>query len=191
MPEYRRAFQPGGTFFITIVTERRARILIDPIARQALREAFKACQAKMPFTLDAITLLPDHLHLMMTLPNSDPRFSARIGFIKKEFTKRWLFAGGYEQPQSQSRETHRRRGVWQRRFWEHTIRDDTDFIKHCDYIHYNPVKHGVARCPHAWAYSSFRRFVKAKRYDESWQCVCRDESVKPPDFSSIEVFAME
>jgi putative transposase len=148
MPNYRRAFRPGGTFFFTLVTHGRARFLCDELARTLLRRAIDDCRAAAPFEVDAFVLLPDHLHTMWTPPAGDGDFSTRWMRIKRSFTCGWLAAGGREGAVSDSRRRNRRRGVWQRRFWEHVIRDPTDYQRHLDYIHYNPVKHKLARCPH-------------------------------------------
>jgi putative transposase len=191
MPEYRRAFLPGGTFFFTFVTAGRAPILATPEARVCLRTALQQTAARWPFAIRAIVLLPDHLHTIWTLPDGDADFSRRWAFLKKQFTRGWLAAGGAEQATSHSRRRNRRRGVWQRRFWEHTIRDEVDFIRHCDYIHYNPVKHGRAECPHAWPYSSFPRFVSENKYAADWQCVCRGRAVGPLRFDDLAAKAME
>ncbi len=185
MPHYRRAFVPGGTYFFTLVTHERRHILTTPLARQCLRNALRITRERWPFTIDAIVLLPDHLHTIWTLPPGDADYSMRIGFLKKGFTKAWLAAGGTESFRSDSQHDHRRRGVWQRRFWEHTIRDENDLIAHVEYIHYNPVKHGLVSCPHAWAYSSFARFVRKGVYDADWGCSCERECVVP-DFNRIE-----
>lgn len=130
-------------------------------------------------------VLPDHLHTIWTLPCGDDGFSRRIGFLKKEFTKAWLARGGHEQSRSESQLDHRRRGVWQRRFWEHVIRDDSDFAAHVEYIHYNPVKHGLAKCPHAWPWSSFHRHIRLGVYSNNWACSCGG-SFLSPDFEAIE-----
>ena len=191
MPEYRRAFVPGGTFFFTVVTERRETLFRDHRARVLLGNAFRATRDRWAFTVDAIVLLPDHLHTIWTLPDHDPDFSTRWSFLKRTFTKAWVTEGGREQVISDSRKRNRRRGVWQRRFWEHTIRDATDFERHCDYIHYNPVKHGLAVCPHTWPYSSFRRFVRDGIYDDAWLCSCSGHAVKTPAFTDIADTAVE
>ena len=141
MPNYLRALQPGGTFFLTLVTQRRVPIFADEGARAMLHDAFAQCRRHHGFVLDAMVLLPDHLHLLMTLPEDDADFSMRIANIKSHFTRHYLASGGAEQSRSVSRLRQRVRGVWQRRFWEHTIRDSTDLHRHFDYIHYNPVKH--------------------------------------------------
>ena len=191
MPEYRRAFAPGGTFFFTLVTEGRARLFRDPAARTLLRRAFLQTQQRWAFTIEAIVLLPEHLHTIWTLPPGDADFSRRWSFLKRRFTQGWLRQGGAEQPTSLSRQRNRRRGVWQRRFWEHTIRDETDFVRHCDYIHYNPVKHGCVACAHAWPYSSFHRFVRENLYEPDWCCVCRGQVSEPPAFDDLDETAME
>lgn len=183
MPDYRRAFQPGGTFILTVVTDRRARVM--------LRTAIEHTRQTLPFDMRAMVLLPDHLHLLWTPPPGDTDFSKRIGMIKKAFTEVWLARGGREQMVSSSQSRDRRRGVWQRRFWEHTIRDERDYIQHCHYIHYNPVKHGVAACPHAWPHSTFHRFVTDGIYDMNWQCACGATRPMPPRFEEIASTAME
>ena len=191
MPNYRRARIPGGTFFFTVVTEKRARFLCDTSARVCLRKALRECRERWPFGIEALVLLPDHLHTIWSLPMHDCDFSRRWAFLKKEFTKLWLERGGIEQARSQSRERNRRRGVWQRRFWEHAIRDDGDLARHLDYIHYNPVKHGVATCPHAWSYSTFHRWVRVGVYAADWACQCQGESVQPIQFEDLDETAME
>lgn len=121
-----------------------------------------------PFETVAMVLLPEHIHAIWTLPAADRDYSKRWGWIKKEFTKAWLLAGGGEQSQCGCRRRERRRGVWQRRFWEHTIRDEEDLESHFDYIHYNPVKHGWVKSPRDWPYSSFHRWVAAGHYAIDW-----------------------
>jgi putative transposase len=165
MPNYIRTFQPGGTFFLTLVTERRMPVFANEPPRRMLHEALARCLTLHHFVLAAIVLLPDHLHILMTLPKGDADFSVRITNIKSNFTRMYLANDGVEETQSRSRRRQRSRGVWQRRFWEHTIRDLDDLNRHFDYIHYNPVKHGYATCPHAWPHSSFHRFVTDGRYD--------------------------
>ncbi len=185
MPEYRRVLQPGGTFFFTAVTEQRQALFRSVTARTLLRTALQETQQRWPFVIDAIVVLPDHLHTIWTLPEGDADFSTRWSFLKSTFTRSWLAANGREIVVSDSRRRNRRRGVWQRRFWEHTIRDDEDYERHCDYIHYNPVKHGLAACPHAWPYSSFLRFVKEGYYSGTWLCVCDGRSVCDHGFDDV------
>jgi putative transposase len=191
MPNYLRAFQPGGTFFLTLVTEGRVPIFADETTRVILHDAMERCRLHHRFVLDAIVLLPDHLHLLMTLPKGDSDFSSRIANLKSNFTRNYLAAGGTEQNRSRSRMRQRARGVWQRRFWEHTVRDSSDLRQHLDYIHYNPVKHGHALCPHAWPHSSFHRLVAENRYDQTWCCQCDGRPVKPVKFDEIARYAGE
>ena len=191
MPEYRRTYVPGGTLFFTLVTDERAPILATPEARVCLRAAITQTQARWLFEIRAVVLLPDHLHTIWTLPDGDADFSRRWAFLKKQFTRAWLAGGGAEQATSRSRQRNRRRGVWQRRFWEHAIRDEADFVRHCDYIHYNPVKHGLVGCPHDWAYSTFRRFVQEKRYEPDWRCACRGRVAVPVRSDDLAATVME
>jgi putative transposase len=135
--------------------------------------------------INSIVLAPDHLHTIWTLQPDDADYSRRWGWIKKEFTKEWLRLGGVEQAVTVGRRRERRRGIWQPRFWEHTIRDADDFEQHFDYIHYNPVKHRLARCPHGWPWSSFHRWVRAGVYTDDWACSCRHPT-DPLDFQDIE-----
>jgi len=182
MPEYRRGFEPGGRFFFTPVTDHRRPIFLNAAARVCLREAIQTVQTERPFELEAMVLLTDHLHCLWRLPEDDNDYSVRWACIKKGFTRRWLAAGGDEGSVSDSRKNHREKGVWQRRFWEHVIRDERDWMAHVDYIHYNPVKHGLVPCPHAWPYSTFDRFVKEAMYERDWQCGCDGWRPKGMDF---------
>jgi len=191
MPNYHRAFRPGGTFFFTLVTYDRTPFLCDPGARTILRAAIDACRAVMPFEIDAFVLLPEHLHTIWTLPDGDGDFSKRWGIIKKHFTQTWLAQGGSQGAVSQSRLRNHRRGVWQRRFWEHVIRDERDFEKHLNYIHYNPVKHKHVACPHCREWSSIHRWIKAGQYAADWCCACDGRVTLPPDFDGLDLTVME
>lgn len=177
MLDYRRWFEPGGTFFLTVDTEKRAPILCDPVARSLLHDSVERTRQRWPFRIFAWVLLPDHLHTVRTLPPGDSDFATRWGYLKKEFTRAWLAVGGGEQRRSQSRVRNRRRGVWQRRYWEHLVRDDRDLYGLVDNIHHNPIKHGVSRCAQAWDYSTFHRFVSEGWYAADWCCACRGASV--------------
>jgi len=172
MPNYRRAIQPGGTFFLTLVTHERRRLFDEELARTHLRHAIAAARGDRPFELVASVLLPDHLHLIVQLPAGDADFSLRVSAIKARFTRAYLGAGGTETSQSRSRDHQRHRGVWQKRFWEHLVRDENDLIDCIEYVHYNPVKHGLATCPHAWEWSSFGRFVEKGHCPRQWCCAC-------------------
>jgi len=118
--------------------------------------------------MEAIVLLPDHLHMLWRMPEGDADYSTRIAATKKRFTRSYLAAGGAEAPVRPGQRRHRLRGVWQPRFWEHTIRDARDYHRHLDYIHLNPVKHGLVASPREWPHSSFHRYVEMGWYEPDW-----------------------
>lgn len=191
MPQYRRAISPGGSFFFTLVTYRRARFLNDALARRLLHESLGTCASAMPFMIDSMVLLPDHLHAMLTLPPRDTNFSGRWSRVKRSFTRSWLAAGGWEGATSVPRRKNRRRGVWQRRFWEHVIRDQRDYNAHLDYICYNPFRHGLVSCPHDWPWLWFHQAVQRGVYEPTWCCCCDERRFTPPDFESLDVDDIE
>lgn len=192
MPSFRRRMFAGGMYFFTLVTENRQPILRTDLARALLHEALADCLRERPFDPVAIVLLPDHMHAIWRLPSEDADYSARWARIKAQFTHQWLDHDGAEQDRSFSKLRHRRRGVWQRRFWEHHIRDQSDYEKHLHYPHYNPVKHGLARCPHEYLYSTFQKWVRRNVYERRWCCSCAgDAAVKIPTFEGLDVTAME
>lgn len=160
---YRRNYVEGGTYFFTVnLLERDKTLLVDHIA--SLREAVRFVRGRRPFDIDAWVVLPDHLHAVWTLPEGDADYSSRWREIKKRFSKslpksEWLSA---------ARTRKNERGIWQRRFWEHTIKDDKDFQHHVDYVHVNPLKHGLVTRVKDWPYSSFHRAVKQGFYDKDW-----------------------
>jgi putative transposase len=157
MVRYRRNFISGGTFFFTVtLADRRSSVLVDQIA--SLRAAFRLTRRERPFTIDAIVVLPDHLHAIMTLPPDDADFSARWRRIKALFTRDVAQRG-----LPVSRTPRGEFDLWQRRFWEHTLRDDGDFARHVDYIHFNPVKHGLTTRVNDWLYS-YSTGTSAKAY---------------------------
>lgn len=169
MPEYRRACFPGGTFFFTLVTYQRRSIFQEESAREILREAFvQGIQKGGPFQIDALCLLPDHLHCIWTLPENDSDYSTRWKVIKAWFSRTYLRRGGNPGLLTASKVQKGEVGVWQRRFWEHLIRDSDDLKQHIDYIHYNPVKHGLVRAVKAWPWSTFHRYVQEGFYDPNW-----------------------
>ncbi|MFQ5668762.1 MAG: transposase [Candidatus Binatia bacterium] len=170
MPNWRRAHVPGGSYFFTVVTDRRAPLFGEPSARRLLGSLIRRWQLRWPFTIEALVLLPDHLHAIWSLPPGEDEYSKRWGWIEKEFTKWWLRSGGREQPQTAGRRRDRRRGVWLPKFWEHTLESEDDFERHFDYAHYNPLKHGYARCPRDWPCTSFHRWVRRGVYPEDWAC---------------------
>ena len=163
---YRRSRIAGGTYFFTVNTYNRNRFLCIPENVELLRQAFRYTIQRHPTQIDAIVLLPDHLHSIWTLPVGDYNYSMRWRLIKSYFSRHCQ--DKYEGVVSKSRKTKQARAFWQHKFWEHTIRDDQDFIKHVEYIHYNPVKHGLVSAPKDWEYSSFHRYVKLGLYDKMW-----------------------
>jgi len=160
---YRRLRTGGGTYFFTVVTYERKGLLCDPVNVQLLREAFQRVRLKRPFLVEAFVLLPDHLHCIWTMPEGDFDYPTRWRLIKSHFAKRCENNGVVLI--SDSRLKKEERGIWQRRFWEHMIRDQQDFNRHIEYIHFNPVKHGYVSAPKEWRYSTFHQFVKAGIYD--------------------------
>ena len=170
MSNYKRIYIPGGTYFFTLVTYRRKPVFAEKSNIAALRHAMQKVQIAKRFHIDAIVILPDHLHSIWRLPENDVDYSGRWREIKK----------------ATSREINGRsnraneRPVWQRRFWEHLIQDEEDWRRHMDYIHYNPVKHGLVTRPADWRWSSFQKLVKRGWYEEDWG------GVAPPDISGME-----
>jgi putative transposase len=173
MTNYRRNFIPGGSYFFTLnLADRRLQLLTAHIDR--LRAAFRYARSRHPFTIEAIVVLPDHLHAVWTLPESDADFATRWRLIKSAFSR----ALPKEEAVSQSRVDKGERGIWQRRYWEHALRDESDFARHVDYIHFNPVKHGHVRRVKDWPHSSFRRMVRRGVYPEDWAGDVRAERVE-------------
>ena len=150
MPQYRRAYQSGGTFFLTPVTHRRRPLFGGPMAVRVLRESLPTVRAERPLEVVAGVVLPDHLHVIWTLPDGDAR-----------------------------------------RFWEHLVRDQDDRNQHLDYVHYNPVKHAHAACPHGYAASSFMTWVRRDVYPADWLCTCGDRGVRPPNCPRVEANRFE
>ena len=168
MPEYRRWRVEGGVYFLTIVAHERRAILTGEHARGYLRAAFAEARLRRPFEQLGIVLLPEHIHVIWRLPAGDDNYSLRISAIKQSFTRSWLQRGGREGAATPSRSRQRYRGVFQKRFLEHTIRDFADFKRHLDYIHINPVKHGHVSLPREWPWSSFHRYVHTGWYEADW-----------------------
>jgi putative transposase len=168
MADYRRWYVPGGTYFFTVVTHNRRPFLTSDLGRACLRGSLREIRARHPFELTAAVLLPNHLHTVWTLPRGDSRYSLRWRRIKDEFTSEFLSHGGAEASQSPSRTQHGYRGVWQKRFWEHTCRDEDDLKRWVDYVHWNPVKHGLVAHVRDWPWSSFHRFVRLGEYPITW-----------------------
>jgi len=163
MSTYRRNFLPGATYFFTVtLADRSSTLLTTHIP--LLRAAFRYTHARHPFNIDAIVVLPEHLHTIWTLPGNDTDYSTRWRLIKGHFS-RHLPADEAITP---SRSGKAERGIWQRRYWEHTIRDEGDYERHVDYIHFNPVKHGLVAAAGDWEYSSFHRYVKQGLLPADW-----------------------
>lgn len=155
-------------YFFTLATHQRRAILTTPAGRACLRRAIREEQARRDFRLPAIVLLPDHLHMLVELPAGDDDYSRRLAGIKHRFTRAFLAGGGTEGVATGSRRRQRYRGVWQKRFYEHCIRDYRDYKLHLDYIHVNAVKHGLAEYPRDWPWSTFPQFVRQGEYDNDW-----------------------
>jgi putative transposase len=171
MPDYRRNRVPGGCYFFTVnLLDRTSDLLVANIG--ALRDATRVVRARRPFHIDAWVVLPDHLHAIWTLPPGDDDFSARWRALKIWFVK----TIPPTEIRSATRARRGERAIWQRRFWEHTIRDDRDYATHLDYVHFNPVKHGLVDHPADWPFSSFHRCVARGIYPVTWS----DSGGPPP-----------
>ena len=168
MSDYRRVYIPGGVYFFTVVTHNRNPILTHQDARVTLRKAWLNVLQEYPFELIALCLLPDHIHCSWKLPESDSNYSLRWQRIKGYFSKH-INKNGFNIPMpSKSKIKKRECGVWQRRFWEHTIRDQDDLNNHIDYIHFNPVKHGYVQRPLDWPWSTFHKYLSLGVYEPDW-----------------------
>jgi putative transposase len=163
MPQYIRAKFKGSVFFFTVVlAERPSNLLIEEINR--LRKSYRTVQGSLPFETVAVCVLPDHIHCIWALPEDDADFSTRWSLIKRGFS-RGLDPG---KSRSASKVAKREKGIWQRRYWEHAIRDDADLERHVDYIHFNPVKHGHVTRVTDWPHSSFHRYVEGGLLAAGW-----------------------
>lgn len=164
MYRYRTSHLPGCTWFFTVVTNNRRALFETPDNVQRLREAVRMVAVSRPFAIDAMVVLPDHIHAVWTLPDGDGDFSTRWRLIKSRF--RPVETAGESLPANGR--PNRGRALWQRRFWEHEIRDQEDLRRHVDYIHYNPVRHGLVDCPIEWPYSSLHRAIRQGTYPTDW-----------------------
>ncbi|HWJ94766.1 MAG TPA: transposase [Telluria sp.] len=176
MTRYRRA-QGGTTYFFTLVSFERRPVLCDEGVRAELRDALLRVQAARPFGIDAWVLMPDHLHCIWTMPEGDHDYSTRWAQIKRSVSRFADCTLQFERPVSASRHKHRDGTLWQRRFYEHQIRDERDFERHADYIHFNPVRHGYASSAAEWPFSTFRRYAKAGTYPLDWGGTVEAESM--------------
>ena len=163
---YRRSKREGGTFFFTVVTFNRTRFLTIRSNVDLLRASFKHVIESHPFTIEAFVLLPDHLHCIWTLPKGDSDYSSRWRLIKTRFSRNCEIIEQF--PECTSRRHKKEKTIWQRRFWEHQIRNQTDFEKHLEYIHYNPVHHNYVKTPIQWPYSSLHKYVRNGKISAEW-----------------------
>jgi putative transposase len=158
MSEYRRFYQPGGSYFFTVVTYNRMPILTVSENLSRLQQSFEHVMNHHDFTIEAMVVLPDHLHCIWQLPPGDSDFSTRWRLIKRFFSIK-----------KDKQVTERgEKNIWQRRFWEHFLRDEEDWRRHMDYIHYNPVKHGYVQNPADWPHSSFHKALHEGLYPVGW-----------------------
>ena len=161
--QYRRNYVKGGTYFFTVnLLDRNKSLLVEHI--DLLRESIRFVKSQRPFYIDAWVVLPDHLHAVLTLPDDDVDYSSRWREIKKRFSK----SLPKTEFLTQTRKRKNERGIWQRRFWEHAIRDDNDYWHHVNYVHFNPLKHGLVSQVADWPYPSFHRAVKQGIYANNW-----------------------
>lgn len=174
MSNYRRARVPGATYFFTVnLRDRSSDLLVHEIA--LLRDCVRATRQRHPFHIDAWVVLPEHMHCLWTLPPGDADFARRWKVIKFAFVRRLPRT----EPLTASQIKRGERGIWQRRYWEHLIRDEQDYQRHFDYIHFNPLKHGYVQRLADWPYSSFHRAVAMGMYPRDW---CSDVLPAPGKF---------
>lgn len=164
MSSYRRSRLDGGVYFFTVVTGSRREVLCQPEVRVALRRAVAEVRSLSPFEIVAWVLLPDHLHCIWRLPQDDADYASRWNLIKGKTTR----MRGLQGSVTASGQRRRDGRLWQRRFWEHTVRDELDLTRHVDYVHWNPVRHGLVRETAAWPYSTFHRYCRLGIYPDSW-----------------------
>ncbi len=162
---YKRAYIENSKIFITMVTSKRRPILIKNI--EILRNSFKQTKEKIQFSIEAIVILPDHLHMIIR-PEDVKQYPEIVKRIKAYFSKNMDETKIEDYKLTKSRENKKEKDIWQRRYWEHSITDEKDLNKHIDYIHYNPIKHGCVNKAKDWKYSTFRKYVKQGLYDEDW-----------------------
>jgi putative transposase len=168
MPQYRRLFIEGGVYFFTLVTDQRQKIFSSPSAQTLFLESVEHVRSYHPFTTIAYCILPDHIHFIWKLPEHDSNYSTRISAIKRRFSIIYRQRGFISLPVNRSKMKRREVSIWQRRFWEHFIRDQDDFERHFDYLHFNPIKHGLVQQVRDWEASSFMEYVNSGIYDVDW-----------------------
>ena len=158
MSQYRRLYECGAHYFFTLVTHQRRPIFSELNHIRLLNFSINKVKKKYPFALNAMVILPDHLHCLWRLPENDNDFSTRWRLIKRYFSM-----------EIDTTINHRNeKNIWQKRFWEHRIRSQEDWNKHLDYIHYNPVKHGLVQSPNEWQHSSFHYWAAKGFYEKNW-----------------------
>ena len=164
MPNYRRRWCPGGTYFFTVNLLKRENndLLVRHIA--LLREVTRSVRQRHPFTIHAWVVLPNHMHCVIELPPGDINYALRWRLIKGGFSK--LLPT--DEWRSKTRAARQERGIWQRRYWEHMVRDEADFLSHVDYVHLNPLKHGLVATVSEWPYSTFHEWVRRGVYPPTW-----------------------
>jgi putative transposase len=168
MPEYRRIRHPGGTFFFTIVTNNRLPLFSSQQCRDILHAAWHEVQSRHPFETVALCLMPDHIHAIWKLPEDDADYPVRLKEIKRHFSREYIRQIGPGGIRTESRQIQGEAALWQRRYWSHVIFDQADLNNHIDYIHINPLKHGLVNQVSDWPYSTFFRFVKNGIYTADW-----------------------
>lgn len=166
MATFRRATVSGRTYFFTLATFGRQPLQTHPDVASATGDAIRAVRAELPFEVVALALLPDHLHAVWTLPPDDADYPRRWALIKRRIAREARRFVTLPLPPSMTK--RHEAGVWQRRYWEHLIRDDDDLQRHVDYVHINPVKHGYVKCAADWRYSTFHRYVKRGILPPDW-----------------------
>ena len=181
MPNYRRAFVPGGTWFFTVnLLDRNSNLLTENI--DSLREAVRETKQRYPFDIVAMVILPDHIHAIWTLPDGDADFSVRWRWIKIRFSK----SVSTGEPLSAVRQARRERGIWQRRYWEHLIRDARDLHGHINYCWFNPVKHGLVANIEDWPFSSFHREHRDMAHSGNFEKAVAEYALQNSQFGERE-----
>ncbi|MDZ7803396.1 REP-associated tyrosine transposase [Thiohalophilus sp.] len=153
MSDYQRVYVRGGIYFFTVVTANRCPIFNSSSSVDILRNGFRYVKERRPFEMDAIVILPEHLHCIWRMPEDDADFSNRWKMLKGYVTRHLSWVSG---------------NIWQPRFWEHLIRDEEDWRRHIDYIHYNPIRHGLVNDPVVWPFSSYQKYLEIGYYSSGW-----------------------
>ncbi len=168
MPEYRRIYQPGGTYFFTIVTYNRKPLFSSQQCRDILHSCWQEVQSRHPFKTIALCLLPDHIHTIWNLPEDDVDYPMRWKEIKRLFTRKYMDLIGSDGARNESHQVQGEASIWQRRYWAHVVLDQEDLNDHIDYIHINPLKHGLVNRVADWHYSTFMKYVEKGIYPTDW-----------------------